>query len=293
MIRVVVLGSSAAMPSPERNLPGIAIRYKGDVYLFDCGEGSQRQMMKFKVGYGSVKGIFVSHLHPDHYLGIPGLLYTLEMNGREQPLYIFGPKGFGKVLKGLLNGKIPSFVELEEYGEGVVYRGNGFSVSAVKVNHPGNAYGFIFKEDPIRKFYEEKAKGLGVRGILFRKIQKEGQLNINGRIVKLEEVSWLKKGIKIAYSGDTTYCKKFVNIAKDSDLMIHDGTFIEEHVKEAKEKYHATVGEAAQAAKDSGAKQLIVTHISPRYKEDSPLLEEGKRIFDNLVIAKDGLTLEI
>ncbi len=293
MIRITILGSSAAMPSPERNLPGIAIKYNGKVYLFDCGEGSQRQMMKYHVGYGSVKGIFVSHLHPDHYLGIAGLLYTLDMNGRTEELIIKGPAGFARNITNLMNGKLPKFVRLEEYKEGIIYEEKEFQITAIRVKHNGNAHAFIFEEKPKVKFYEDKAKSLGIRGRLFREIQEKGELEINGNRVSLEEVTWIKKGRKIAYSGDTLYCEKFVESAKECDLMIHDGTFRESEREDAYEKMHATVRDAALAAKNSSAKKLIITHISPRYKDPGVLLKEAKEVFEESYIAEDGMNIEI
>ncbi|VVB66120.1 Ribonuclease Z [Candidatus Gugararchaeum adminiculabundum] len=283
-MRIVVLGSGGAVPSPERNLSGISLHYEGDVYLFDCGEGTQRQMMKFGSSYAKVKAVFISHLHLDHWLGLIGMIETLRLNGRTEKLEIFGPRGIAR--SELL---VRDFVTVTEIGDGFEYKGDGFKVRAFDVEHDKGGMGFVFQEDAKRKFDEAKAKGMGLKGKLFREIQEKGSVETEKGKVKLEDVSWLQDGLKIVYSGDTMPCKRLVDEAKGADLIIHEATFLEEMKEEAKEKKHSTAKQAAEIAKKAGAKRLLLTHISGRYKDSKEIEKEARKVFEETIVAKDGL----
>jgi ribonuclease Z len=164
------------------------------------------------------------------------------------------------------------------------------------VRHGKGAYGFVIKENDRIKFNAEKAHGLGMKGKMFREIQEKGFVVVNSRKITLEEVSFLKPGVKIVYSGDCAPSKKLLEYAKDADLLIHEATFGSEHAEEAVERLHSTVVDAAHIAKDANVKQLIVTHISPRYEKEEKrkrLLEEARAIFNNTILAYDGLRLVI
>jgi ribonuclease Z len=294
MIRAVVLGSGGAVPSPVRNLPAIALRYMGDVYLFDCAEGTQRQMMKYKISYAKVKCIFISHLHPDHILGIPGLLYTLKMMERKDKIYIFGPRGTERRIRELI-GEGVEFLEVKDIDENFEYKIQDARIRAFKTNHTQNSLGYIFEEDAKRRFDKEKCKELGIKGIMFRILEEKGEIEIkeNGELkrIKLEDVTYLKKGKKIAYTGDTAYCESFIPQIKEADILFHEATFLEEDREEAERDRHSTALDAARIAKLSGAKKLVLFHISNRYKDIKKILEEGKKEFENIQVAKDGLQI--
>jgi len=167
MIRIVVLGSGGAVPSPVRNLPSIAIRYAGDVYLFDCAEGTQRQMMKYKISYAKVKCIFISHIHPDHILGIPGLVYTLKMMERKEKLYIFGPKGTEKRIRELVGNNV-EFLEVKDIDENFEYEITDAKIKAFKTNHTQYSLGYIFEENSksvgfISYYVKKEGKSLWMR----------------------------------------------------------------------------------------------------------------------------------
>jgi len=288
MIRVVVLGSAASVPSPERNLPSVALAYNGNVYLFDCGEGTQRQMMKFGVSYAKVKAIFISHLHLDHVLGMFGLMETLKLIGRTEPLYVFGPKGIAEMV-----GK-RALVVVKEIDDKFEYREEGFTVSAFRTNHMAHgSFGFVFEEDEKRRFHEKEAKALGIQGKLFTEIQQKGSLTLNGKKIKLEDVTYVQKGKKIVYSGDTAFCKDLVSASKGADLLIHEATFADDKAEEAKERRHSTVSDAVKACQQAKAKQLLLVHTSNRYEKDGGAEKELKKAMPSARVAHDGLELLI
>ena len=287
MFEITMLGTSAAVPTPHRNLSSIAVRKDGDVYLLDCGEGTQRQMMKCGVSYMKVKAIFISHLHLDHWLGMLGLIETMNLNGRQEQLTVYAPAGLSDFA-----GK-RQFVKFVELKEGALADFGEFSVSAFATKHSPHSFGFSFQEKERRRFYEEKAHAAGVRGQLFSKIMKEGELKIGGKKVLLKNITYLQPGKKLVYTSDTAPCAAVAKAAKGADLLIHEATFSEEHEAEAKEANHSTAAQAAQIAKKAGAKKLLLTHISGRYRDTTPLLEEAKKHFAAVQVAEDGMKLEI
>ena len=287
MLEITVLGCASAMPTVERSLSSIAVRKDGEVFLFDCGEGSQRQMMRFGVSYMKVKAIFISHLHMDHFLGVFGLLETLRLNGRKETLTIYAPPGS----KGVFGTK--EFLRIVELEDGFSEDFGTFTMSAFKVSHRDNCFGFSFEEKEKIRFFEEKAKSLGIKGALFSKIEKEGSLKLDGKTIKLKDVTYAQPGKKLVYSGDTVPCASLVKAAKNADLLIHEATFGQDKKDEAKETSHSTAQQAATAAKKAKAKRLLLTHFSGRYVDTSILVSEAKAIFANTSAAQDGTKLEV
>jgi ribonuclease Z len=289
MFKIVVLGSGASVPSAHRNLPAVAMVHEGGVYLFDCGEGTQRQMMRFGVSYAKVRAVFISHLHLDHVLGLYGLAETLRLSGRTDKVQVFGPAGTRR----LFEGKILLDVHEIAGNGGRAFDAGAFVVDAVPNEHGMPGFAYVVKETDKVRFFEAKAKKAGLRGPMFTEIQKKGELAVGGKKVKLADVTYVQKGKKIVYSGDTIYCKAVVGASIGADLLIHDATFDEEMKEEAAEKKHATTADAARAAKEAGAKCLLLTHISARYSDTKPLLAQARKIFKKTEIAKDGLEIEV
>jgi len=284
------LGTSGSVPSVDRGMPSFALNWQGEVFLFDAGEGFQRQMMRCRVGYGSVRHVFISHLHLDHFIGLYGFIETLRLSGAKK-LCLHAPRGFEK----LLINTWP-FLEINELKEGEALLGKDYSISAFKVRHGGRAFGFVFKEKDRIKFDEKKAKGLGIKGRLFSEIEKKGEVVVNGRRILLSEVSWVKPGRKIVYTGDTSEDENVVRHAQDADILIHEATFLEEHRKEADERMHSTASSAAKIASKARVKTLILTHISPRYhlSEEQKFLKEAREHFNgNVLVARDGMVVEV
>ncbi len=290
MFEITFIGTSGSTPTKGRGMPALAVKYESELLLFDCGEGTQRQMMAFRTGFGSINAIFISHPHLDHYLGLFGLLETLKMSSPSpKKLRIFVPPGMGQEFA----ERYP-FAEVGKLRKGAVYEARDFTVSAFPVEHCRGAFGFVFEEKPKVKFHEQKAKALGLRGRMFSEIQEKGSLTVAGKKILLRDVTWSRPGRKLVYTGDTAYAESVVGAAKGADLLVHEGTFDASRKAEAMERKHSTVEDAAAAAKAAGAKRLIITHISPRYSDDAKLLAEAAtRIFKNTTIAEDGMKIEL
>ncbi|MFZ5500860.1 MAG: ribonuclease Z, partial [Candidatus Micrarchaeota archaeon] len=279
MLRITILGTSASAPTVERGMPSIALKYESHLMLWDCGEGTQRQLMRYKVGYGSVDSIFISHPHLDHYLGMFGLLETLKLSSASpRPVRIFLPRGMD--VEGY------PFAKVEKIKAGELMRGKGFSVSAFAVKHCRGSHGFVFEEEERIKFHEEKAHSLGLKGRLFKEIQQKGKVKTPGGEVKLEDITWRKPGRKVVYAGDCAPSESTIEAAKGADLLIHEATFDSYKRAEAEERAHSTAEGAAKIAKAAGVKRLLLTHISPRYADVAELLEEAKAVFKDTEVAK-------
>ncbi len=288
MFEITFLGTSCAVPTVQRGLSAIAVRKEGDVFLLDCGEGTQRQMMRFGVSYMRVKAIFITHLHLDHFLGAFGMIETMALNGRMEKLTIYGPPGSKATF-----GRPKEFVEVLEIDGRFSVDFGGFSVSAFPVKHSRDSFGFSFEEKEKRRFYEEKAKSLGLKGPMFSEIMANGKLKVGKKTIKLADVTYASPGKKIAYTGDTLPCAETFRAAKNADLLIHEATFADEKKGEAAEAKHSTASQAADIAKKAGVKKLLLTHLSGRYKDTKILLEEAKAIFENTLVAEDGMRLEV
>ena len=287
MFQVTFLGTSGSIPTVERGMPSIAVKYESELLLWDCGEGTQRQLMKYKVGYGSISAIFITHPHLDHYLGMFGLLETLKLSSvlpRKLPLFAPGAiGGFERY----------AFVSPEKMKRGELYRTNDFSVDAFAVKHTKDSYGLVFQEKEKVKFHEEKAHSLGLRGALFREIQQKGSVKTAKGTVKLADVSWVKPGRKLVYGGDCVPDSNLIEAAKGADLLIHEATFDSSRKEEAAERMHSTAADAAMVAKKAGAKKLVLTHISPRYADVKELLAQARAVFADTEVAYDGMQADI
>ncbi len=293
MIRLVVLGSSASAPSKEWFPSCFAVKY-GPVLLFDCCEGAQKQMMRYKISYSKTKAVFVTHLHADHFLGVFGLVQTMNMNGRQEPLLIHGPKGAKNLFETVFSLKhlAPQFpIEVKEVSSGKIFEEELFEVRSFQVKHVGPSLGYVLEQKAYRRFDEKKARQAGIRGKLFTEIQNKGKITVGGKAIDYEDVTYVQEGKKIVYSGDTVPCKTVVDAAKNANLLVHDACFTEEDKQLAGEKMHSTAKQAAETAKEAGAKKLLLTHFSNRYDDRKKLLEEAKKIFPESVLAEEGLEL--
>lgn len=299
-LRIIFLGTSGGMPSKKRSLPSIAIKYEGELIIFDCGEGTQRQMLIGKIGFKKDFKIFISHLHGDHILGIPGLLYTMNMLDRKYSIQIFGPKGIKDSIEKLMSasiGKIDFPIEIYEIDEGNIIETKKYSIKAINGNHVIKSLAYCFEEkNRPGKMIIEKLRELGIpQGPLWGKLQRGESINFKGKIINPNEVTTPPRpGRKIVYSGDTRPCEKILNIAKNADVLIHDSSFDDSLKNKAFEEGHSTSLEAANIAKEANVNKLFLFHISPRYeKDDSILLKEARKVFPNCEIAEDFLIYEV
>jgi len=300
-LRVLFLGTGGSVPTVTRSLPAVLLQRQGEQIMFDCGEGVQRQMVKAKVGFHRKMKIFVSHLHGDHVLGLPGLLQTMALMGREKKLEVYGPEGIGRFLdcvRESLQFGLTFSVEVQEVqSDGVVCEEKDYTVEAARSNHVVNSWSYAFVEKPrAGKFYPKKAKALGVpEGELWSKLQHGDSVELaDGRVVLPEAVvGSLRKGRKIAYSGDTRPFELFVEFAADADLVIHESTFDDALGDKAEVDGHSTPSQAALQAKRAKAEKLVLTHISARYADAGLLLEQAQKVFGDTVVAEDFLVLEL
>jgi len=299
-LNVIFLGTGGSIPTPKRGLSAIAIRRKTELLLFDCGEGTQRQMIQAGVGFHKKTKLFVTHMHGDHVLGLPGLLQTMSLLDRTKKLEIYGPQGikaFVEAISQTVSFSLTFPVQVSEVESGLVCEEKEYEVYASQSDHMNHslAYALIEKPRPGR-FNIEKAKELEVpEGPLWSKLQRGSSVKLpSGRIVKPELVlGHPRPGRKIVYSGDTRQSENLVKLAENADLLIHEATFDDELTERAVEDGHSTPSMAAETAKKAGVKRLILTHISARYKDTSLLLEQARKVFVNTDVAQDFLRLEL
>ncbi|MFZ5469563.1 MAG: ribonuclease Z [Myxococcota bacterium] len=301
ILRMTFLGTSAAQPTIHRNLSGLAVKADTDLLLFDCGEGSQRQMIRYGTGF-SVDAVFFTHFHADHYLGIIGFLRTLGMTGREEKLTLHGPPPAKRLLHTAIHlgvEQLPFPVDIVELRGGDSVRRHGYAVKAVQVDHRVNALAFVLEEEERPgRFHLDAARELGVaEGPDFGKLQRgESVTTKAGRVVRPEEVLGKSRpGRKLALSGDTRPCAALVAAAHGADVLIHESTFSDDEQERALETRHSTAREAGRVAREAEAKRLFLTHLSSRHDVDpSPLLAQAREEYDGPVeVAHDGLTVEV
>lgn len=298
-MEVVFLGTSGCVPTEKRNLTGVLVNYLNQYYLFDCGEGTQRQMRHAGLNFMHVDHVFITHLHADHFLGLGGMIQSMDFMERTRPLNIYGPPGTKDVVDCLTT--IGHFkldylsVKVSEVEEGLVYDEDNFTITCAKTVHTQNSVAYCFEEKPHRKFLKQKALNLGVpEGKLFSKLQDGFEVTVGGKTIKPDQVlSDPTPGRKIVITGDTRPCDNVIKLAKNADVLIHDATFSQEDAENTQDAAHSTTQEAAEVAKKTGAKKLYLTHISQRYTEPTKLEEEARKIFPQSYVAEDFMQIKI
>jgi ribonuclease Z len=300
MMQVTFLGTSAALPTVDRNVSAFMLQREGELLLFDCGEGTQRQMMRYGAGF-AMEDIFFSHYHSDHTLGLPGLLRSLGMMARTAPLRIYGPRGAHKqlgqlVALGLERVKFP--VEIIELTPGQLIPRGDYEIQVGEANHRGDCLAYaVVEHDRLGRFDPELAKTLGIQeGPLWGRIHRGESVTLeSGRVVAAAElVGPARPGRRITYSGDSAPTDAMLHLAAGADLLIHEATFGEDERERALETMHSTAREAATVAMEAGVHRLALTHISARYTREAPeLLAEAKAVFEATVIARDGMVIDV
>jgi ribonuclease Z len=299
-LSITFLGTGGSWPSPQRNVPAIAIKREKEVILFDCGEGTQRQLQRSNLSYMQITKIFITHFHGDHILGIPGLLQTMQLNDRKEKLYIYGPKGTKKLMDQLVSLSYfePTY-EVTSYDlrDKEILKFEGYSIHIRKVLHLIQTFAYALVEDKRPgKFDKEKALELGIpEGRLFGKLQKGESITLSsGEVITPSQVMGPpRKGRKITFSGDTVPCKALVKLARRSDVLIHDATFAEDFVEKANQYGHSTAKQAALIAKEAKVEKLYLVHLSPRYRTPTPLIEEARSVFEESFVPDDLSKVEV
>ena len=292
---VTFLGTGGAVPTTQRNTSSVFCRREGERFLFDCGEGTQRQMMRFGTGFG-LSHIFVSHLHGDHILGIPGLLQTMDFNERTEPLAIHVPDGQQRRIERLVDatGTDPSFpVRIHGVSDGdVALETEEYEVCTFETDHDTPSVGYALVEDDRKgRFDREYAEELGVPvGPKFQRLHAGEDVELeDGTVVRSEDVvGETRPGRTLVYTGDTRPTDRTVEVAADADLLIHDSTFAADNAGRAGQTGHSTAARAAEIAEEAGAKRLALVHISSRYAGNvSPIEREAREVFDGEAFVPD------
>jgi ribonuclease Z len=299
-LRVIFLGTGGSWPTVKRNVSSIAVKRGREIILFDCGEGTQRQFQHSNLSYMQISKIFITHFHGDHFLGVPGLIQTMQLNDRDKPLHIYGPPGMGELTDQLLSlGYFrPSYhIISHKVNDGDEIAFDGYSISALKVSHNVPALAFRISEfQRPGKFNKPKALKLGIpEGPLFSKLQKGQAITLpNGKkITPAMVLGPSRKGRTIVISGDTKPCEQMVSFSKNADLLIHEGTFDAQLQGIAKDYGHTTAAQAAMIAKRAGVEKLFLVHISPRYLDFHVLEDEARGVFPHSFVPKDFQEVEV
>lgn len=299
-LSILFLGTGGSWPSVKRNVSSVALKRASEIILFDCGEGTQRQFQKSKLSYMQISKIFITHFHGDHFLGIPGLIQTMQLNDREIPLHIYGPKGIDLLLEQLLSlgyFKPKYKIVAHEVENGDVLDFEGYKIHVLSVKHgiPALAYSLIENMRP-GKFDKPKALKLGIpEGPLFSKLQHGKTITLkDGRKIKPETVLGPSRmGRKIVISGDTKPIDEMINFSKNADVLIHEATFDNELEDIAGDYGHTTARQAAEIAQKANVEKLLLIHISPRYLDTDVFEKEARSIFKNSFVSKDFQEIEI
>jgi ribonuclease Z len=300
MLSVTFLGTGAACPTVDRNVSGVAVQREGELLLFDCGEGTQRQMMRYGVGFGFSE-IFLTHYHSDHVLGITGLLRTLGLLDRQEGMTIYGPRPADRIIGALLNvgierTKFP--VDIVEVRPGDRLARKDYDLTIFETDHRADTVGYALVEHTrLGRFNPDRARELGIpEGPLWGRIHKGEPVALpDGTIVRPEAlVGPSRPGRTLVYPGDTRPSPVVIEAAKGADLLIHEATFGEDERARAEETGHSTARQAADVARMAGVRRLVLTHVSARYSREAPeLVAEARAVFPEVEVARDGLVVDV
>ncbi len=307
VVEITFLGTSSGVPTRSRNVSSVALRLpqRAEVWLFDCGEGTQHQILSSELKMSQIRRIFITHMHGDHIFGLMGLLASCGLAGNAQPVDIYGPMGLSEYLHACCKYSyihLANRVQVREVKPGLVYEDQEFTVNCLPLKHRVPAFGYrISEKDRPGRFMVDKAIALGIPpGPIYGKLKQGETVTLpDGRRIRGTDLCEEPEvGRKVAYCTDTVYCDAAVELATDADVLIHEATFAHQDAQLAFDRLHSTSTMAAQVALAAGVEQLIMTHFSPRYAPGNSLqlndlLEEAKAIFPNTKLAYDFLTYEV
>lgn len=300
MLALTILGNNSAIPAFDRHPTAQVLHSQEEFYLIDCGEGTQMQMAKYKIRRSKINYIFISHLHGDHYFGLIGLITSMSLLGRTQPLHLYGPATLEMILK-LQMDAAKTVLNFELYfhpltEEKEIMNNNRMTVRCFRTQHRIDCWGFFFKEkrNP-RKIDPDRIKAYDIPASFYEKLQKgEDYVTKKGTIIQNEEVTIAAPLPKTyAYCADTIYDEGLVEKIKGADLLYHETTYLKNNEKKAAERFHSTTIQAAAIAEKSGAKKLLVGHFSAKYEVLDDFLTEVTEVFPNAELALQGICYKI
>ena len=303
-MKITPLGTSSGKPTLKRNVSALAVAREAEWLLFDCGEGTQMQITRAGLSPSRLSAVFITHLHGDHFNGLPGLLSTMGLDRRTRCLRLIGPQGIREYLDMLERLRVAFLtypLELREFSSlaesTVVYETAEYSVSALGLDHRLFALGYRIDERPRPgRFNVEQARKLGVpEGPLWGRLQSGEDVRlVDNSVVRSSDVMGAARpGKSIAYCLDTRPCAMATQLALNVDLLIHEATYTEEFISEAQQYGHSTAAQAARTARDAGARRLLITHFSTRFPDPTPLLQEARAIFPDTILAEDLMEIEV
>lgn len=292
---VLFLGTSAAVPSKQRSTSGVAVREGSDVILMDCGEGTQMRLMSSPVSFMRIRAILITHMHGDHVFGLPGLLQTMGLSDRRDPLYLYGPPGLAAFVESMMSateGELPYDLVTAELEGGEEFRIGSWTASCYRTVHGMFSLGYVLREpDRPGKLDRDRAVALGIRAGPDMARLKRGE-TVNG--VRPEDVVGPSRpGLSLVYTGDTRPCGATVEAASGADVLIHESTYMDTEASNAENHNHSTASQAAGVARDAGVRYLLLTHVSHRYDDRALVEEEAQRVFPDSYVADDLWMYEV
>lgn len=293
---IIILGCSSQQPTRIRNHGAYLVRWNDEGLLFDPGEGTQRQFIFANVAPTVISRIFVSHFHGDHCLGLGSILMRLNLDKVTHPIHCYypasGKRYFDRLRYGTIYHETINVIEHPVTQPGLVHDDGKFRIEALELDHGVDNFAWRVTEPDTRKFDREKLFEFGVKGPMVKELEDKGELIIDGKAVRLDDVSKIRPGDSVAVVIDTRYCQNAIDIAKNAQVLLCESTYLEEHLDLARKHFHLTARQAATIAKQAGVHQLILTHFSARYQNLRPFEEEAKAIFPNTYVADDLLTFQ-
>ncbi|MGB3692410.1 MAG: ribonuclease Z [Spirulinaceae cyanobacterium] len=306
-MEITFLGTSSGVPTRSRNVSSVAVRLpqRAEVWLFDCGEGTQHQLLKSDLKTSQIRRIFVTHMHGDHIFGLMGLIASCGLAGNAQPIDVYGPAGLKEYILGCSKYSYTDFsrrVKVHQVQPGIVFEDQEFTISCLKLKHRVPAYGYrLTEKDRPGRFNLKKAQELGIPpGPIYGQLKKGQTVTLeDGREIKGSQLcDPPETGRKVVYCTDTVFCEAAIELAQDADVLIHEATFAHQDAPLAFERMHSTSTMAAQVALTAGVQQLLMTHFSPRYAPGNAvdlkdLRQEAQAIFPKTKLAYDFFSYEV
>lgn len=296
-MEITFLGTGAMVPTADRNHCSFLLAFRDEGIMFDCGEGTQRQLKKAKISPAKITKILISHWHGDHVLGLPGLVQTMAACEYSKTLEIYGPPGSKDFFSRMFNSFVLEekiSIRVHDVTDGIFFENEWFRLEAKPLRHSSKCIAFAFIENDRRRINMDYIKKFGLQQHpVLKQLQQGRDIEWKGDKIKADDATFVVKGKKLAYVADTSMCSNAVEIAKESDLFVCEATLAEDMADKAEISKHLTSTQAAAIAKQANVKKLVLTHFSPRYKTVTHLREQAKKIFKNVSCAKDFMKLDL
>lgn len=291
------LGTASQVPTKTRNHNGYFLKWGKEGFLFDPGEGTQRQMLYAGISAKDITKILITHFHGDHCLGLPGVLQRISLDKVPHPVQVYFPASGVQYFNNLQNASIyynTATIEICPIAAaGIIYQDEKITISTERLDHTVESWGYRIQDADSRTLLADQLKSYGIQGALTKQLLQEGQLTVNGQVIQLADVSLLKRGQSFAFVMDTRYCANAVKLAHEGDTLVAESTFLNVHTAEALKHGHLTAAQAATIAKEAQAKHLILTHFSQRYADQGDFVGEASPIFPEVVAVKDGDNIDL